>query len=830
VYIADTYNSVIKKWTETNNTVSVLASSGVSMPQGVVVDGAGNVYFSDGNRGGEIQKWASANSNLTVVVSANSNPAFGTHPQQIALDFSGNIYVADEVANDVEMWSPVNSNVTVLVSSGLSSPYGVAADGTGNNVFIADTSHNAIKQWQALTKGISTVVSSGLNNPHAVAVDGSGNLIISDVSNSSIKKWWAASNLVTTLASSSSGVSGPVDAAVDAAGNIYIADSGFNAIEEIPYAFVPAGPVMENGTAGQDSLPVVLPATANLQGSFAPVSDVSWLTINGVTNGVVYFSFTGNPLYAPVRTGHIILLGQRIAITQAQLPYQIPGTTNLLVGPSAGSNSVSLQVVPATDSWAASANDSWLYLTPANQTGTGGTNIIFSYDANTSAVTRTGTLTIGGQTVYVTQAGSNYVSARVLTTLTTKLGSPYGLTVDGSGNVYLADSSSNMISEWVMASNTQTNLVTSGLVNPGGVAVDGAGNVYIADSSNRAIKKWLVASHNVVTVASSSSAPISLGLPQQLALDAAGDILIADSGNNGIEEWVASNSNVVNTVSSGLSGPVGVASDFGGNTLYITDTAHNAVKKWTAASGITTLVSSGLVSPHSLAIDGSGNIYIANSGNSIINEWTATSGTVTNLIPVAAGLVFPSGVAVDMQGNLYISDGNRGTVRELTYAFVNPAPVVEGPNAGSDVLPTVLPVTENLLAPFAPTNDSTWLAITGVTNGIISFAFTANTNNTSRTAHIGVLGQVVPITQSGLIPPTPPLLTTVQLTGDGALQFSFTNSSTASFTVWSTTNLMRPFTNWTMAGAASNLGSGLFQFRSPPATNMPGLFYRVTSP
>ena len=826
VYIADTENNVIKEWTQTNNTVSILiSSSSVSDPRGVAVDSTGNVYFSDADNNGDLKKWAITNSNVTVLVSYNSNPAFGDQPEQIALDLSGNAYVADSSVSRLEMWSPVNSNVTVLVSSGLSSPYGVAVDGAGNNVYIADTSHNATKHWLAATKSVSTVVSSGLNYPRTVDEDGSGNIIIDD--NDGIKKWSAVSNVVTTLVSSSSGA-----VAMDTVGNIYIADVNHGAIEELPHAFVPVGPVMENDAAGQDSLPVVLPVTANLQGSFTPFSDSSWLTINGVTNGVVYYSFTANHLYAPIRTAHIFLLGQSIAVIQSQVPYQIAGTTNLLVGPLAGSNSVALEIVPATVTWTASANNSWLHLTPANQTGTGGTNVIFSYDANTFAATRTGTLTIAGQAVYVTQAGSNYVSARVLTTLASNQGFPAGLAVDGFGNVYLANTGSNSIVEWLPASNSVTTLVSSGLNAPGGVAVDSAGNVYIADSMNSAVKKWLAASHTVVTLASISSTPVEVRSPQQLALDAVGDIYIADSDGNAIEEWVASNSNVVDVVSSGLAAPTGVAADFGGNNIYLVDSLHNAIKKWTAASGVvSTLVSSGLSNPEGMAADGSGNVYIANSSSyGFITEWMAASGTGTNLIPSSAGLTFPDDVAVDAQGNVYVADSYNNVIRELTYAFVNSSAVAEGSSAGSDSLSPVLPTTENLLAPFAPTNDSTWLAITGVTNGVISFAFTANTNNTSRTAHIGVLGQVIPITQSALILPTPPLLTSVQMIGNGTLQFSFTNTSTASFTVWSTTNLLLPFTNWTMAGTASNLGSGQFQFTSPPATNAPGLFYRVTSP
>ena len=59
--------------------------------------------------------------------------------------------------------------------------------------------------------------------------------------------------------------------------------------------------------------------------------------------------------------------------------------------------------------WTATANDSWLHLSAANQSGAGSANVIFTFDANPGA-TRTGTLTIAGQTLTVTQAGSTYVA------------------------------------------------------------------------------------------------------------------------------------------------------------------------------------------------------------------------------------------------------------------------------------------------------------------------------------------------------------------------------------------------------------------------------------
>src|SRR5688572_25997450 len=128
-------------------------------------------------------------------------------------------------------------------------------------------------------------------------------------------KWTAASNTLTTLVSS--GLSLPVGIAMDSASNLYFADANQNVIKEMPHAFVDPTPRSVSQPAGNDSLPAVLPATANLRAPFAPISDQPWLTISGIANGVISCSFTANN--GPSRTANITVLGQSIPITQAGL-------------------------------------------------------------------------------------------------------------------------------------------------------------------------------------------------------------------------------------------------------------------------------------------------------------------------------------------------------------------------------------------------------------------------------------------------------------------------------------------------------------------------------
>jgi DNA-binding beta-propeller fold protein YncE len=343
VYITDYGDNAIKKWTAANNTVTTLVSSGLSGPIGVAVDGAGNVYFADtGNNA--VKEWIAANSNVTTLVSSGLNG-----PQGVAVDGAGNVYLIDTGNNALKQWTSANSNLTTLVSSGLNHPTGVGVDCAGN-VYIGDFNDSAIQKWTATNNTLTTLL-SGLNGADGVAVDGAGNIYVTDYTDGAIEKWVAANGTVTSLVSY--GLYQPIGVAVDVAGNVYIADTWNNAIKELPHAFVDPTPKLENGTAGSDFLPAVLPITANLLPPFYPTSDQPWLTITGVTNGVVSFSFTNNP--GPGRPAVITLLGQAIPVTQVllgppqiltTLPVQSNGALQFAFGDTQSS---SFTVVSATN-------------------------------------------------------------------------------------------------------------------------------------------------------------------------------------------------------------------------------------------------------------------------------------------------------------------------------------------------------------------------------------------------------------------------------------------------------------------------------------------------
>jgi hypothetical protein len=198
---------------------------------------------------------------------------------------------------------------------------------------------------------------------------------------------------------------------------------------------------------------------------------------------------------------------------------------------------------------------------------------------------------------------------------------PYGVAVDGSGNVYIADANNNVIRQVNAAGGITTiagtgfgaglglghgaysgdgGAATNARLNfPEGVAVDNYGNVFIADANNHVIRK-ISTSGTISTVAGSgvrgysgdggAALAASLDFPSGIAADGLGNFFIADQGNNTVRKVNASGV-ITSYAGNGASG-------YGGDNGYATSAQLNA--------------------PTSVAVDGNGFVYIADHGNNVI--------------------------------------------------------------------------------------------------------------------------------------------------------------------------------------------------------------------
>jgi kumamolisin len=307
---------------------------------------------------------------------------------------------------------------------------------------------------------------------------------------------------------------------------------------------------------------------------------------------------------------------------------------------------------------------------------------------------------------------------------------PGGICVDGSGNVYVADTGNQTIRKVTPAgvvslyagtagSAGSSNTGTGTFNSPSNVAVDSSGNVYVADASNNAIRK-ITPAKVVSTLAgragrtgstNGTGSGARFNSPQGVAVDSNGNIYVADAGNNLIRKVTSAGVTTTLAGGAGVSGstdgsgtaarfnyPVDVAVDGSGN-VYVADTNNNTIRKITPAGVVTTIAGTAGVtgsndglgtgasfhSPSGVRLDNASNIYIADWGNQtirllapsgIVTTIAGTAGTSgsTNGIGAAALFYNPSNAAPDGNGNVYIIDSNNDTLRLGTFAS---APVIQ---------------------------------------------------------------------------------------------------------------------------------------------------------
>jgi hypothetical protein len=621
-------------------------------------------------------------------------------PHGVAVDGAGNVFVVDSSNHTIRKITPAGAVTTLAGTAGskgsadgtgaaarFNFPSGVAVDGAGN-VFVADGSNNTIRKVTptgvvttlAGSPGLSgsadsTGAAARFNSPSGVAVDGAGNIFVVDSGNNTIRKV-TPSGVVTTLAGSPGGGSadgtgaaarfwGPEAVAVDGAGNVFVADSTNDTIRKI----TPTGAVTT--LAGSANASGSADGTGAAARFYVPLG----VAVDGAGNVFVADSYNGT-----IRK-----------ITPAGVVITLAGSAD-----ASGS----------ADGTGAAAR----FWEPSG-VAVDGTGNVFVADTDNNTIRK---ITPAG--VVTTLAGTADSSGSTDGTgAAARFDTPYGVAVDGSGNVFVADSGNDTIRK-ITPSGVVTTLAgtagslesadgtgaAAGFAWPEGVAVDGAGNVFVAEGLHT-IRK--ITSSGVVTTlagtadsfgsADGTGAAARFNGPYGVAVDGAGIVFVADSYNNTIRKITPAG--VVTTLAGSAAAdpgsadgtgpaarfnfPQGVAVDGAGN-VFVADSGNNTIRKVTPSGVVTTLAGTAGLSgsadgtgaaarfngPQGAAVDGAGNLFVADTGNNAIRK-ISPPGVVTTIVgvaaPVSAGnlpgplpasIVSPVGVAIDSStGKLYIT-------------------------------------------------------------------------------------------------------------------------------------------------------------------------------
>src|SRR5579885_2370430 len=647
-------------------------------------------------------------------------------PTGVAVDITGNLYIADS-GNDAIREVSATGVITTVAGTGqpcadpttpcgdggpatqaqLNNPVKVAVDGSGN-LYIADRDDQRVREVLAVagavtpTSIITTVAGTGqpcadpttpcgdggpaaqaqFNTPGGVAVDGSGNLYIADRDDQRVREVVAvggaitATSIITTVAGTGQpclgstqpwGDGGPATAAklkrppsvsVDSTGDLFISDFDDQRVREV---LAVAGAI----TATSIITTVAGTGTAGYNGDNI-LANLAQLSSPGGTAE----DNAGNLFISDVVNNRVReVLARGGVITSTCIITSVAGNC------SAGYNGVT---GPATSA-------QMIYPSSMIADGSGNLYVADTFNNVVRKVSPDGTITT------VAGNGAPGFNSDNILALRAELNSPAALAFDKSGNLYIADLLNNRVREVLAVAGaiTPTSIITTvvgtgqpcldptascgdggpgsqaRLSAPSGIAVDGSGDLFIADSLDNRVREVIAGTGVITTVAGTGqqcadpttpcgdggpATQAQLFSPARVALDGSGNLYFTDLSDNRVREVMAvggaiTATSVITTVagtgSAGRSGdggpatqaqlssPSGLAVDSSGTHIWIADSGNNRIREVTAGT-IFTMAGSGtrgfsgdgglaylaqLHAPHDVTLDGAGNIYIADSGN-----------------------------------------------------------------------------------------------------------------------------------------------------------------------------------------------------------------------
>ncbi len=210
VYLADTLNNRVMKFSSTGNLLLSIGLEGSAVgqlktPRGIAVEGQGNFYVADSGNN-RIQKFDSQGRVLGAVGSVGNGDGQFNNPTALALDAQGNVYVVDSGNSRVQKLDPNGRFLTKWGSPGTASgqfslPNAIAIDQLGT-VYVSDKANRGIQKFDTTGKSLGILGVYGtavgqFSKPSGLAVDRQNNLYVVDPSAGRFQKFDSKGTYVT---------------------------------------------------------------------------------------------------------------------------------------------------------------------------------------------------------------------------------------------------------------------------------------------------------------------------------------------------------------------------------------------------------------------------------------------------------------------------------------------------------------------------------------------------------------------------------------------------------------------------------------------------------
>jgi sugar lactone lactonase YvrE len=680
-------------------------SANLSTPSAIAVDPAGNVYIAD-TKNNRIRKWTASTTIINSIAgsgsatySGNGGPALNAGingPTAVSVDAYGNIYIADagdDLFRVVYVGGPVSAVPGLAAAAASLTP---STPQLGSIYTIV-----GVNGTNTSTGNGGPAIAATISGPVFGSLDSHNNLYLTDKTHDIVRRAIADSDIINTLAGNgTAGSTGDGGLATSAAlampdatrqdlqGNAFLVDSGNNVLR-----------VIDPQTQGIYTIAGQIGVTA---GSFAGDGDGGFSTAA---------SFSGPSDVSLSPSGQIAIADSGLHVVRGITPL----TTNFAatsVASTSNAIAYTLGAVKADTFTGISIRDKAADFT------------IASTGCTLPAAVTPGTTTCVPNVTF-TPTAPGLRTAQLVTK--DAAGGQAILQLTGVGNAAAVTVAPGIISTFAGTPGTagstgDGSAATSATLNaPVGIALDDAGNLYAAGADN---KVRIISSDGIInTFAGTGTAGFSgdygpataalLNKPTAVAMAPNGDIAIADTGNNTVR-IVGAASGVIRSVTlpGMLNSPKGVAFDVTGN-LYIADTGNNVIREVsrfanfysTLAGTAGTAGKSGdggaataalLSAPSGVALDSTGNLYIADTGNNEVRKITVATGVIATVAgngtqgnsgdggaATSATLSMPSQVAVDAAGDLYIACAGSSSIRRVSAATGNISTIAGTGTAGT---------------------------------------------------------------------------------------------------------------------------------------------------